>query len=78
MSESCVILPFRPRAQAPRPAPRHTSDLSAEESVEGLWLSLRYLEQEAVLAGHQDLALLIGMAAMAAKDEMGPAHSHRN
>ncbi len=77
MSESCVILPFRPRAQAPRPAPRHTGDMNAEDAVEGLWLSLRYLEQEAVLAGYDDLALLIGMAAMAAKDEMDPTQSHR-
>lgn len=50
------------------PTPQREEELQQNDTARGIWMSLRYLEQEAVQMGHGDLAFLIGMAAMAARD----------
>ncbi|HVI50002.1 MAG TPA: hypothetical protein VM661_02200 [Candidatus Sulfotelmatobacter sp.] len=41
---------------------------SSQENLRGMWLSLRYLEDEAIRLGEGELALLIGMASLTARD----------
>jgi len=43
------------------------------EKVEGIITSLRYLEREAVDAAFPELAMLIGVAALAAQEISGPS-----
>lgn len=63
---ACTILQF--------PIPVQETDATeeqeptAQENLRGIWLSLRYLEEEALRLGESELAFLIGMAGMTARD----------
>jgi|GEM_PF-5179494 len=54
------------------PTPEPEVEPSAEENLRGIWMSLRYLEEEAKRAGQIDLTFLIGLASMQARDLCQP------
>lgn len=59
MSE-CQVLMF--------PVPQAETEPSKAETLNGVWMSLRYLEEECVRMGETDLAFLIGMTVIEARD----------
>ena len=70
MSE-CTILKF----PMPKQEPEQDYEPTPADTMKGIWMSLRYLEEEAIRLGEGDLALLVGMAGMAARDLCRPVET---
>lgn len=70
MSE-CTVLQF----PSPKQEPELDYEPTSAETLKGIWMSLRYLEEEAVRLGQGDLAFLVGMAGMAARDLCRPVEA---
>ena len=70
MSE-CTVLKF----PVPKQEPQIDYEPTPAETLRGIWMSLRYLEDEATRLGQQELAFLVGLASMNAGELCIPSQA---